>query len=721
MAGSDRVSVLVFPEPGATAVSYLDLMGSSRSRRPAPRLHLVTPERAAPRDLSGPLLVVGPAGAAITSYLATTPYPSSEVPASSEALRVASVNPWDPSSPMVLVTGGGAGAVRAALASGGLSRSFDYEVLRGGMRVRYGRFVAASGGKWRIDPANDTDLRARLGHAEQGPVRVVYVEGDRSVAEARLTALQVHDEMLGFVRKLGGEGSLPAVEVYLHPNLETKALRTSDPRPSHLMPASPGEPVRVHMAFPASATLASVGPDARLALARAAIRVVLGDIEPKGAAGGAAFLLAGGLMGRDPAWWQRRLSGSGASPAAADLMDDQAYSNHSYLVAMPASARLLQRVVENERGGSLGTILRDPELRRKMSRAQAAQEGAPRGPTAGSRPPIAITFQKGVSLAHEGYGVVDGYGSESAAVQMRRLRTLGAEWVALSPYAFMGDPHAGTIFFESSEEQSAGSENDHALLATIASAHGIGLKVMVKPQIWLSGGHWTGEVAMRTEKEWRAFFERYREFLAHYAILSAAGGADLLVVGVELQGTTAREVEWRQMISTARSLFDGPLTYAANWGREFETLAFWDALDYVGLDCYYPLSKDPKPTDEGLAQGARSAASHAEQVSRRTGRPVLLTEVGFPAIAGAWIAPHDEDTGRVPDPEAQARAYRALLAAFWERPWLAGLYWWKWPTSPPGSRPEAPFSPRGRPAEDVLAEWYGRDRPSSPDWPTTLP
>jgi len=100
---------------------------------------------------------------------------------------------------------------------------------------------------------------------------------------------------------------------------------------------------------------------------------------------------------------------------------------------------------------------------------------------------------------------------------------------------------------------------------------------------------------------------------------------------------------------------------------------------------------------------------------------VILTEVGFPALAQAWRAPHDENTGAAREAETQARCYRAVLAAFWEEPWLAGVFWWKWPTTPPGARREPLFSPRGNPAERVVAEWYAKPRPPAAYWPTNFP
>ena len=40
-------------------------------------------------------------------------------------------------------------------------------------------------------------------------------------------------------------------------------------------------------------------------------------------------------------------------------------------------------------------------------------------------------------------------------------------------------------------------------------------------------------------------------------------------------------------------IYSGKLVYSANWGEEFEQLSFWNELDFIGIDCYYPLGKDP--------------------------------------------------------------------------------------------------------------------------------
>ena len=68
--------------------------------------------------------------------------------------------------------------------------------------------------------------------------------------------------------------------------------------------------------------------------------------------------------------------------------------------------------------------------------------------------------------------------------------------------------------------------------------------------------------------------------------------ADIFCVGTELSKLSKHDAEWRRIIGDVRKIYKGPLTYAAVQGPEFETLQFWDALDYIGLNNYYPLTDD---------------------------------------------------------------------------------------------------------------------------------
>ena len=166
---------------------------------------------------------------------------------------------------------------------------------------------------------------------------------------------------------------------------------------------------------------------------------------------------------------------------------------------------------------------------------------------------------------------------------------------------------------------------------------------------------------MTSERDWAAWWRVYRRYVLHHAMLARYAGAELFSVGVELERTVERP-EWAELIAAVRRIYPGAVTYAANWGGGADRAVFWDRLDAVGVDAYYPLAGETSGVDDRhLDEGARRVVERLEGLARRTGKPLILTEVGFAARRGTWTAPHEE--GGEASAEDQARAYRALLGA----------------------------------------------------------
>jgi hypothetical protein len=319
---------------------------------------------------------------------------------------------------------------------------------------------------------------------------------------------------------------------------------------------------------------------------------------------------------------------------------------------------------------------------------------------AAARPPDPGRFFKGVAFSHEG-GMRGGYASQRAAQVLRSLAQHGVDSVALMPFASMSAPDATRI------RRYAG-ESDEALAHMIFVAHQAGMRVMLKPQIWLRGGRFPGDIRFTQEDDYRAWWAEYRQWILHYARLAEREGADLFCAGTELQQVSRREADWRRLIAEIRRVYRGPLTYAANWGSEFESLTFWDALDYLGLDNYYPLAEaDGSPPAAALEERARQLAARVEAVSRKWRRPVILTEVGYPSSPGAARQPWREVFEGPIDLDLQARCYEAAFRAFYHHPWLSGMFWWKWPSGGFGGGPEdRSLTPQDKPAALILQSWY---------------
>ena len=324
---------------------------------------------------------------------------------------------------------------------------------------------------------------------------------------------------------------------------------------------------------------------------------------------------------------------------------------------------------------------------------------------------------RGMTFAHEGYDGVRGYGGAATDASLDSLARLGVDAIAVVPYTFMPAPDApGPLPIPTQR----GAETDASVVATVHQAHARGWRVLLKPQIWIRGA-WPGEVDFASDAAWDAWLGHYRTWILHYARLAAEHDVEALCIGTELtRATLEHPAFWRKLISEVRAVYPGSVTYAANWGEEFEGIAFWGELDALGLNGYYPLSRKPDPTDAELLAGARAWVAMAEGTSRRAGRPWWLTEVGYRSVEGAWTNPHAAPEGRPADAAAQARCYAALLTAAAEAQRLEGIFFWKWPSylgwgredqsgAPAHWRtdPAKEFHPSAPATADVVRAFYG--------------
>jgi hypothetical protein len=316
------------------------------------------------------------------------------------------------------------------------------------------------------------------------------------------------------------------------------------------------------------------------------------------------------------------------------------------------------------------------------------------------RLPPALPFLRGISFSHEVR--TEGYGSDVGAAQLARMRALGAGAVALVPYAFTQAPEQPSVRYRGTDE------SDARLSRTIAQARHLGLKTMLKPQLWAQG-RFTGDIVFAKDADFDLWFADYRRWMLHHARLAALEKVDLLVIGTELGGVTKPghpEAAWRSLIGELRRVYPGALTYAGNWAGDFETVPFWDALDLLGVNMYYPLA-GPGEKPRADSPRLRDLRTRFAALSRRYGKHILFTEVGYAATTAAAVEPWKEDNAP-PDPAMQARCYQVVLEAFYREPWLAGLFWWKWPSHGQGGVRDLSFNPLGKPAFQVLERWYGR-------------
>jgi len=187
---------------------------------------------------------------------------------------------------------------------------------------------------------------------------------------------------------------------------------------------------------------------------------------------------------------------------------------------------------------------------------------------------------------------------------------------------------------------------------------------------------------MNSEREWDEWFESYGAWILHYARLAEECKIESLCIGTELHQTIKRTEEWRYLISEIRKVYSGQLTYAANWYKEYQDVQFWDELDYIGIQGYFPLSKKKNPSKKELLKSWKKHKGDLMKISKKYKKKIVFTEIGYKNTADAakepWTWPQDMDHSVEVSDETQKICYEALFESLWYETWFDGVFIWKW-------------------------------------------
>jgi hypothetical protein len=301
-----------------------------------------------------------------------------------------------------------------------------------------------------------------------------------------------------------------------------------------------------------------------------------------------------------------------------------------------------------------------------------------------------------------------GYGTESSAALLDHLAREGVTWVSITPFGRIWDLRSTEIVMDF---EAPWEENRAAIRTMVQQAHERGIRVLVIPHLWVETGGWRGEIDPGTPEGWADFQASYRRFVTAWAREAAAAGADAMSIGVECKSWSGRYGGvWRSMIDEVRTIFPGLLTYSANWD-EAEDVLFWDQLDLVGINAFYPLASQPRASFEDYVRGAMAARQSVGELAEVLDMPVLFVEVGYTTRTDAavepWLWP-DGMEGVVVDEAEQARALLASFRAFLPEPWFTGFFVWRYYADLDDVSQEAVwgFSPHGKRAATVLRRVY---------------
>lgn len=294
--------------------------------------------------------------------------------------------------------------------------------------------------------------------------------------------------------------------------------------------------------------------------------------------------------------------------------------------------------------------------------------------------------------------------------QVNTVLDVNASHAAVMPFGFIRDLSSPNIIFDTDRQWFG--ETRQGAKQYVEILHQSGIKVMLKPQIWISRGEFTGAMKMEIEEDWKILETSYEKFILNYAEMAQESKVDLFCIGTELeQFVKHRPMYWNELIKKIKAVYKGELTYAANWD-EYNRTPFWKDLDYIGIDAYFPLSEEKTPSETQLKTGWKRWKTTISELSHEVDRQVIFTEFGYRSMdytaKKPWLVDRNQEQVNL---EGQAIATKIIFDEFWQEDWFAGGYVWKWFVNheKSGGSDDNRFTPQNKPAEEVIRTQYKMD------------
>lgn len=287
------------------------------------------------------------------------------------------------------------------------------------------------------------------------------------------------------------------------------------------------------------------------------------------------------------------------------------------------------------------------------------------------------------------------------------IADLHANYAAVMPFGFIKSLEHPEIIYNTERQWFGESKAGISQYIDILERDNI--QIMLKPQIWVWRGEYTGHIKMPTETAWQELEETYSNFILDFAKLSQEKHVAMFCIGTELEQFVAHRPEfWEELITNIRTVYKGKLTYAANWD-EFKRTSFWNKLDYIGIDAYFPVSDEKTPSIKACIAGWQEHKNQMKVLSETFKKPILFTEFGYRSMDYAGKEPWVSDRKITSlNMEAQTNTTQALFETFWNEPWIAGGFVWKWfhDHEESGGILNNQFTPQNKPAEAIIKAFY---------------
>ncbi len=307
-------------------------------------------------------------------------------------------------------------------------------------------------------------------------------------------------------------------------------------------------------------------------------------------------------------------------------------------------------------------------------------------------------FYKGISFVATSKPI------DSSAITPLKTK-YSASHAAVIPYAMMRDLKSAEVLYD--DDRGWWGEKTVGAKATIKLMHDQNIAVMLKPQVWIWHGEYTGFIDLETEAQWQQLENSYERYIMTFAQLAQDTQVELFCIGTELESfVAARPDYWNKLITKIKTVYTGKLTYAANWDS-YALVPFWEQLDYIGVDAYFPMCDSKTPSAVNAKASWKKFKLDLSSLSRKRNKPILFTEYGYISADYAgrepWKDARDEH-------EVNEAAQKILLETqyneIWNEDWFAGGFLWKHHTEYGRRSLDKQFTTQDKIAEKTVKERY---------------
>lgn len=331
------------------------------------------------------------------------------------------------------------------------------------------------------------------------------------------------------------------------------------------------------------------------------------------------------------------------------------------------------------------------------------------------------TFQCGIEL--QDYWTKDSF-VFSVAPTFDRIKSIcKATYIEYNPVPEIHQFYPTPVIIE----EGANGTPRADLISILTEAKNKGLKVYLDPFAWAMISD--SSPNYHTNDWWIAYEKQWRPVILDYAQVAQDFGVDVFTFGmwpsrwsVSQQEAPIVDSLAQNLLQDVKQIYKGKIAVEfCPWGPDLNLYNMADYLKFNIADYWpYTLSASKTPgLTEMLTNLNNSLDDLYDQGPKKWGKPILLSQIAASSFYGAIVNQPDwqtqlyfnnNDTSVPFDFQEQADVYEIFMQALSQRDWISGVYsfsynYWN-------SLDKSP-SIRSKPAEQVLAKWYGWINPQS--------